>query len=438
MSRDTAELAAFDDVWNATPSREHRRGGGRGGVVAFLVVVLLLLLGGGGYTAWALTAPVASPALSVTAPPAPVGERVALALPTQGATMISVEGAEEFLGPDAAGVWAATGGNDVQPLASVTKLVTALVVLEAYPFDGPADNGPTLTFDAADEDLYDKYYAMGSTIAPMPRNSSMTLRDALTAMLVPSASNYAEAVATWAFGSTGSFAARAQDWLARNGLRDTVVVEPTGNSARNVSTPSDLLALARIAAAQQTVASIVAKPVVQAGAAGRVVNTNGLLGSYGVTGLKTGNLGPGTHLLVYRAMLDVGVGAPLTVTGVTTGAESRDSLTASVASLLGSIQAGFHEVSVAEVGRSLGTVTTPWGSDADIVIGRSASILTWSDTPVEVVLDYRDPVEYADGEVIGTLTWTAGPETATADVQISGAIEPPTALWRLTHPETLG
>ncbi|MBM3716943.1 MAG: hypothetical protein FJW64_14650 [Actinobacteria bacterium] len=121
MSRDTAELAAFDDVWNATPSREHRRGGGRGGVIAFLVVVLLLLLGGGGYTAWALTAPVASPALSVTAPPTPVGERAVLALPTQGAAMISVEGAEEFLGPDAAGVWAATGGNDVQPLAATAS-----------------------------------------------------------------------------------------------------------------------------------------------------------------------------------------------------------------------------------------------------------------------------------------------------------------------------
>lgn len=440
MSRDTAEIVAFDDVWNAPPVRSPRGGGGggRAAVIAFLAVVLLVLLGGGGYAAWALTAPLASPDLSVGAPAVPAGAPVALSLPTQGTALLDVQGGEEFVGPDASGVWAAVGGNDQQPIASITKLVTALVVLDAVPIAGPADNGPTLTFDAADEDLYDKYYAMGSTIAPMPANSSMSLREALTAMLVPSASNYAEAVATWAFGSTGAYTSRARDWLDRHGLVDTVIVEPTGNSSRNLSTPTDLLALARIAADDETVASIVSQPVASVGAAGRVVNTNALLGDHGITGLKTGNLGPGTFSLVYRSMLDVGIGAPLVVTGVMTGADSRASLDASVVALLESITAGFHDVPLAEVGRSIGTITTPWGSDADVVIAQNVALKTWSDTPITVVLDMQDPTAYSDGEIIGTLTWTAGPRTATADVQISGAIEPPTALWRLTNPGLLG
>ncbi|KXZ59266.1 hypothetical protein JOE53_002483 [Microbacterium laevaniformans] len=45
---------------------------------------------------------------------------------------------------------------------------------------------------------------------------------------------------------------------------------------------------------------------------------------------------------------------------------------------------------------------------------------------------------YTDGEVVGTITWTAGPNTTTADVVVSGDIEPPTEWWRLTHPGQLG
>lgn len=45
---------------------------------------------------------------------------------------------------------------------------------------------------------------------------------------------------------------------------------------------------------------------------------------------------------------------------------------------------------------------------------------------------------YTDGEVIGTVIWTAGSSTATADVHIDGDITPPTEWWRLTHPSELG
>jgi D-alanyl-D-alanine carboxypeptidase (penicillin-binding protein 5/6) len=44
------------------------------------------------------------------------------------------------------------------------------------------------------------------------------------------------------------------------------------------------------------------------------------------------------------------------------------------------------------------------------------------------------PVAYEDGEVVGNLTWTAGPNTTTVDIELEGTISPPTAWWRLTHP----
>lgn len=437
-AHDTADLVPLDEIWNAGPAVREPRGRGKGGVIAFLVVVALVLLGGGGYTTWALTAPLASPDLSLLPQSAPATEPAALAMPTGGATVLSVSGGDAYLGPDAAGVWQSAGGSEPLPIASITKVVTALVVLEAYPLDGPDDAGPVLTFGPATKPLYDKYYTMGSTIAPMPVNSSLTLRDALAAMLIPSASNYAEAIATWAFGSPGSFTSAARDWLARQGLNDTVIVEPTGNDPRNIATPADMLALAKIAAGDPTVSGILAQRSVQLDGPGQLFNTNGLLGRNGVTGLKTGNLGPGTFSLLYTASLDVGIGAPLTVTGATSGAYSRDSLDSAVLTLLDSIRAGFRETTVAGVGRSVGTITTPWGASADVVVAQDASLLVWSDTPISVTLDTWDPSTYTDDEVIGTLTWTAGPATTTADVALAGTIEPPTAFWRLTHPSELG
>ncbi len=72
------------------------------------------------------------------------------------------------------------------------------------------------------------------------------------------------------------------------------------------------------------------------------------------------------------------------------------------------------------------------------MLAKNAEVRTWSDTPVTVTLDTVTPRTYADGETVGSVTWTAGPQTATADVKIAGAIEEPTLLWRLTHPGELG
>ena len=145
-------------------------------------------------------------------------------------------------------------------MASITKLITAMVILDAKPLADASDPGPTITFDKADHDLYDKYYVMGATIARMPTGSTMSLRDALATMLIPSASNYAEAVSTWAFGSQGAFLDAARRWLAAHGLTGTTIVEPTGISSRNTSTPADLLAIGKLALAHPAIAHIVATP----------------------------------------------------------------------------------------------------------------------------------------------------------------------------------
>lgn len=436
---DFAELMAREQEFGGDaidPAVRRRRR--RRGLVVSAVCALLLLVVTGGYIGWALTAPVDPPAVATRAPQAPVGAAVSLATPPVAASAISIAGADAYLGEAASGTWSATGTGEPLPMASITKLITALVILDAAPLASADDPGPTITFGKADHDLYDEYYVRGATIAPMPTGTSMSLHDALAAMLIPSASNYADALSTRIFGSQSAFLGATRDWLAAHGLSGTTVTEPTGISPRNTSTPADLLAIAKLAAAHPAIARIVATPSVSIPGAGALHTTNGLLGTAGITGLKTGNLGEGTHNLLYTATLDVGATDRLAITGVVLGGASRESVNATVLAALESIRSGFHQVPLATEGQEVGTVSTPWGSDATLVIGESASILTWSDTPIELTMDVEVPSAYRDGTVVGRITWTAGPNTVTAPVEVSGAIDPPTEWWRLTHPSELG
>lgn len=437
---DFAELMTHGQEFSSPRDRDpeaHRRRRRRGLIIT-AVCVVLLLAACGGYIAWALTAPVKAPAVTTQIPPVPVGGAAAIAAVPAGASAISISGADAYLGEGANGIWSSSGTGDPLPIASITKLVTALVILDAVPLTSADDPGPTITFDKADHDLYDRYYVQGATIAPMPTGTSMSLHDALATMLIPSASNYAEALSSRVFGSQSAFLGATRDWLSAHGLTGTTITEPTGLSPRNVSTPADLLAIGKLAAANPTIAQIVATPSISLPGAGQLYNTNGLLGTRGITGLKTGTLGEGTYSLLYTATLVVGTADPLAVTGVILGGATRESVNAGVLATLDSIHAGFHDVPVATSGQEVGTITTPWDSTAQLVIAQDAAIFTWSDTPIVATMDIEAPPTYRDGTVVGSVTWTAGPHTVTAPVEIKGTIDPPSEWWRLTHPSELG
>jgi D-alanyl-D-alanine carboxypeptidase (penicillin-binding protein 5/6) len=402
------------------------------------IVALTIAAVSGGYAAYALTAPIGTATLDAEAPYVEAPGPVQLALPVEGAYAVSITGADDYLGPTASGIWASGGGDGPRPMASISKVITALVVLNAKPLADTTDPGPTITFDRADHALYDKYYVMGATIAEMPTGSSMSQRQALEAMLIISASNYAEAVSTWAFGSQNAFVRAAKDWLAANGLTGTTMVEPTGIDPRNASTPSDLIALARIAMAHPVVAQIAGMSSLNVPNIPPALNTNTLIGVDGITGLKTGTLEESGSNLLFTATMDVGTGAPLGIVGVILGSYSRDSVNLDVRALLSSIRDGFHTVTLGVAGDQIGTYSTPWGESADILLGDGASVLTWSDAEITTEFTTTPLTTGTDGDVVGSVTWTVGADEITVPLVLSGTIEPPDAWWRLTHPSELG
>ncbi|HEU0206390.1 MAG TPA: D-alanyl-D-alanine carboxypeptidase [Pseudolysinimonas sp.] len=449
--RDPDEFAQFAEMFENASRDERRTAHGRGpvdptirtrrrkrGRVFALAVVGAIVAAIAVYVPVTLNAPVGAAAATVERPDVPPGAPAALVMPSEGESAISVSGADASLGASASGILASSGGDAAVPMASISKLITALVILNAKPLTG-SDPGPSVTFSKADHALYDKYYLLNATIAAMPTGSSMSERNALETMLVVSACNYAEALADWAFGSNAGFVSAAKKWLAANGLSHTTMVESTGIDARNTSTPSDLIALGKLAMANPAIPGIVAKTGLDIPFLTGMPSTNTLLGADGVNGIKTGTLeGSGSDLLFSAKVSVTGLHQPLTVIGVVLGGATRETVNTDVTHLIDSLKAGFHEVPVAKDGEKVGTYTTPWGASATMVLGSSASVFTYSNAQITSTMTTLTLKTGKNGEKVGSVTWTAGTRTVTAPVVLQGSIAPPTAWWRLTHPLELG
>lgn len=410
-----------------------RRRGRRRGLIAWGVVLLVVVAAVATYIPVTLNAPIGAAKVQLEAPKPDQPTTTPFAMPKDGESAVSVTGDFASIA-GAKELTDAAGGAGALPMASISKLVTAMVILQAKPLQ-PGQAGPTITFSADDSKLYDTYYVQQLTIEPMPANSTMSESDALKTILIASAANYAEVVSTWAYGSQAAFVSAAKKWLVANGLNNTRFVEPIGLDARDVSTPGDLIALGRLAMANPVIASIVAMDGATVGSIGGIPSTNGLLGHDGVDGIKTGTLANGSDLL-FSAHLNVAVNAiPVTVVGVVLGGVSRDEVDTQVAGLLQSIQTSFQELKVQGDDVQYGTYTTPWGDRATVVTGADASLLVYGPAKVTSSVVTKPLSDARDGAKVGTVTFCAGTQVTSVPLVLKGSITPPSAWWRLTHPQ---
>ena len=132
-----------------------------------------------------------------------------------------------------------------------------------------------------------------------------------------------------------AFLSAARQWLAAHGLTGTTIVEPTGISPRNTSTPSDLIAIGKLAAANPAIAQIAATPSLALPRPGRDVQHQRPARQrrdHGAQDRQSGRRA--RYSLLYTASLDVGAAQPLSVTGVMLGGYSRAAVDEVVLTLL--------------------------------------------------------------------------------------------------------
>ena len=392
-----------------------------------VAVAALLVLGIGFYLPLTLLAPVQAIAPEVQQPAGIAATPPPVTFPGYGASGVGAVGYP--------GVLASAGATEPLPIASISKIITALVVLDAKPL-APGEAGPTLTFGSIDEDFYFAQRAIGGVTKPVRSGQVMSQRNVMDVMLMASANNYAETLATWAFGSEAAFADAARVWLDREGLASTTIEEPTGVSPNNASTVADLVEIARRATSNPVIAEIVATQTLDVAGVGVVDNRNGLLGVDGIDGIKTGTLDAAGACLLFSQ--DVAVGAEtITVVGVVLGGPDHATINAAIRSLLAEVDAGFREVTLTTDGTEYASFETAWGDTATAVATQTATTVLWGATPVTASLDVDDVALAPAGSAVGEVTFTAGDRVITVPLELSAEIDDPGPWWRLTNPAAL-
>ncbi|MGV3713995.1 D-alanyl-D-alanine carboxypeptidase family protein [Pseudolysinimonas sp.] len=390
--------------------------GGLGVVLAALVYLPLTLL-----------APLPAAAVTVTAPTESSPEATPLALPSYGASAIGAVGFDGLLGQG--------GTTDAVPMASITKVITAMVVLQSFPL-APGEEGPSVTMTGVDAGYYGEYLAQNGTVSPVRSGMTFTERDLLELVLVKSANNYTKSLMMWAFGSQEAYVEAARAWLASQGLDGIVVLEPTGIDPANVGPAAQLVELGRIALADPTVAEIVASTSVEVPDLGELPNTNKLLGISGVDGIKTGTLDDFGANLLFSADYSVGT-TSITLVGVVLGGPDHPTIDADILALLASTVANLSEVEVVTDAEALASYATIWGDEIPAIARDPATLLVWAGTPIDVQVVTEDVVTGVAGEDVGDAVVTSGTRSVTIDLELASDVADPGPWWRLTNPAAL-
>ena len=142
-----------------------------------------------------------------------------------------------------------------------------------------------------------------STVVVTP-GDRRTERELLQLLLLPSANNIARLLARWDAGSEEAFVRKMQRAARDLGMRDTTYTDASGIASATTSTAADQLKLAREAMRNPVLRDIVATRETTVPGAGPVANTNTLLGTSGVVGLKTGSSTPAGGNLLWAAETD--------------------------------------------------------------------------------------------------------------------------------------
>jgi D-alanyl-D-alanine carboxypeptidase (penicillin-binding protein 5/6) len=214
-------------------------------------------------------------------------------------------------------------------IASVAKVMTAYLVLRDHPL-GPGEDGPTIMLSDADVADTDRRSRQEESVVSVAAGEQLTERQALQALLLPSANNIAAVLARWDAGSADRFIARMNATARSLGMAHTRYTDPSGYDDATVSTAADQVRIVDRAMHLPVFASIVATASATLPVAGAVHTTNTLLGHNGFVGIKTGSDDAAGGCFAFRAIRWIG-GKRKTITGVVLGQPGHDQIAAGLA-----------------------------------------------------------------------------------------------------------
>ena len=197
-----------------------------------------------------------------------------------------------------------TGPETPSPVASTIKVLLTLSVLSKKPL-ALSQQGPNITISPTDVANYNADLALGESVVKVQAGEVISEYQALQALLIASANNFADILANWAFGSSAQYQAFANEYAKNIGMDATTVTDNSGYMTTTVSNANNLAILGQKAITNPVIASIVDEYDATIPVAGKIqnynLNVNPVLNT-GINGIKTGNTTSGGGNYIYSSI----------------------------------------------------------------------------------------------------------------------------------------
>jgi serine-type D-Ala-D-Ala carboxypeptidase (penicillin-binding protein 5/6) len=319
--------------------------------------------------------------------------------------------------PGHGGLLASHDVDAERAVASLTKLMTARLVLQSGRLDETTTVGPDAT-------------SVGESEVPLATGERQTVRDLLAALLIRSANDAAAALADAVAGSQTSFVERMNAEVQRLGLRHTHYATPYGlDDPANYSSARDVLTLSRLDMQNALFRSFAGAP--RGTIPGHSFATrNTLLAAYpGLDGVKTGNTDDAGWCLSASATRGT-----IRLFVVVLGSPSEAQRDLDVTRLLNWGFDRFHEAPLVRQGQRFGTLREPYtGHEVAAVAATGVTRVVRPEERFEqrVELPTRSPARRA-GQRVGMLTLLQrGRVVAQVPLIAAGALNGPGEIDRL-------
>ena len=284
------------------------------------------------------------------------------------------------------------------PIGSVTKLMTAYVVLNDYPLS-PGQSGPTITVTQDEVNAYNFELEDGQSVVAIEPGEVLSEYQLLQGLLVHSGNDYAELLAKLDASSISGFVGKMNAQAAKLGMTNTHYADPSGFNPASVSTPHDQLILAPLLMNNPVFVTTVAKTSVELPVAGKVTTYTPLLGTNGVVGIKSGVTSEAGGCDVMAVNYDVG-GHAVQIFSAVTGQRDTNRLNAAgqaALSIAKAVEAMIQPVGIA--GTSIPVATIGWPhSSVSLVLKNAITIPAWPGQRIAISVTATKKVTGAEPE----------------------------------------
>ncbi|MGW1542532.1 D-alanyl-D-alanine carboxypeptidase [Streptomyces sp. NPDC002309] len=340
------------------------------------------------------------------------GKGVSLPWPGEGQGWMDVNGI---------GTMSDFGKQEPVAIGSVAKAMTAYVVLKKHPLK-PGEEGPKIPVDALAEKEGGYNLDGESTLNTVKQGDELTLRQALSAIMIPSANNIARLLARWDSGTEAAFIEKMNDAARELGMENTTYTDASGLKETTVSTAEDQVKLGNELVQDPGLVEITSMGEWVDPSGQKWYNYNKLVPFDGGIGIKTGTTSAAGGNLLFAARKEVG-GETVTVVGAILGQHKAPIIETVNEVSKTAVQAAREALTSAKIlkkGDVVGYVDDGLGGRTPVVATQDVTAVGWAGHEVELSFTADDvPHSAKTGTKVGTLTVGDGS---------GGAVEVPVAL----------